>query len=138
VTGELSNHVWQSTVFAVVAGLMTLAFRKNRAHVRYWLWLSASLKFLLPFSLLVSLGNRVEWAPAVQAVAARPGITLTMAQMSRPFTGDLPLAPSTPDTRDWAALAIFGVWACGFLSLALIRFHGWRRHPGRSAVQHSN
>ena len=52
--GELTNHVWQSTVFAAVAGLMTVAFRKNRAHVRYWLWLSASFKFLLPFSLLMS------------------------------------------------------------------------------------
>lgn len=40
---ELTNHLWQSTVFAVVVGLLTLAYRKNRAHVRYWLWLSASV-----------------------------------------------------------------------------------------------
>ncbi len=48
MTGELINHTWQSTVFAVAAGLMTLGFRQNRAAVRYGLWLSASVKFLLP------------------------------------------------------------------------------------------
>ena len=57
---ELTNHLWQSTVFALVAGLLTLGFRRNRAHVRYWLWLSASFKFLLPFSLLMSLGHRLD------------------------------------------------------------------------------
>jgi cytochrome c-type biogenesis protein CcmH/NrfF len=35
---NITNHLWQSTVFAVVAGLVTVAFRANRAHVRYWLW----------------------------------------------------------------------------------------------------
>jgi bla regulator protein blaR1 len=51
------NHLWQSTLFALCAGMLTLALRKNRASVRYWLWLAASLKFLVPFSLLVALGS---------------------------------------------------------------------------------
>jgi hypothetical protein len=29
---ELTNHLWQSTLFAFAAGLLTLAFRKNRAR----------------------------------------------------------------------------------------------------------
>ena len=41
----MTNHLWQSTIFAVAAGLLTFVFRKNRARVRYWLWLSAPLKF---------------------------------------------------------------------------------------------
>ena len=32
--------------------------------MRYWLWLAASVKFLIPFSLLVSLGSQVEWRQA--------------------------------------------------------------------------
>src|SRR5689334_5959054 len=52
-----ANHLWQSTLFAAVAGLLTLALRKNQARARYWLWLAASLKFLVPFALLVSLGH---------------------------------------------------------------------------------
>ena len=43
--GELTNHLWQSTLFAVAAGLLAFAFRKNRAQIRYGLWFSASLKF---------------------------------------------------------------------------------------------
>jgi uncharacterized protein (TIGR03435 family) len=52
----ISNHLWQSTVFAVMCGLLNLAMKRNSARVRYGLWLAASLKFLLPFSLLISLG----------------------------------------------------------------------------------
>ena len=44
----LANHLWQSTLFAGVAGLVTLALRRNRAQMRYWVWLAASVKFLLP------------------------------------------------------------------------------------------
>jgi len=124
----MTNHVWQSTVFAVVAGLMTAGFRKNRAHVRYWLWLSASFKFLLPFALLIGLGNRLEWAPAIPRVAANPAITLSMVQMSQPFGNTLAQAPpSTRGVRDWAAIGILGVWVCGFVTIATIRFRGWRR-----------
>lgn len=55
---ELANHLWQSTVFAAAIGIATAALRRNPARVRYWLWLGASLKFLIPFSLLVSFGTR--------------------------------------------------------------------------------
>ena len=55
----MANHLWQSTLFAAVAAMLTLAFRKNQARVRYSLWLAASLKFLIPFSLLISLGSRL-------------------------------------------------------------------------------
>src|SRR5580704_18142589 len=48
----LANHLWQSTLFAGVCGLLTLALRKNAANTRYCLWLTASVKFLVPFSIL--------------------------------------------------------------------------------------
>ena len=58
------DHLWQSTLFAMVVGLLTLAFRRNRARVRYALWFVASVKFLVPFSLIdvARLGHRVERA----------------------------------------------------------------------------
>jgi hypothetical protein len=54
---ELTNHLWQSTLFAIAAGLLTVAFRKNRAQVRYWLWFSATC--------LCSAGHNgnYAWAP---------------------------------------------------------------------------
>jgi len=53
----VGNHLWQSTVFAGLAGLMTLLLRKCMASARYGLWLAASVKFLIPFSLLIGLGG---------------------------------------------------------------------------------
>ena len=47
------NHLWQSTLFAGAVAILALAFRNNRAHVRCWLWLAASVKFLIPFGALL-------------------------------------------------------------------------------------
>ena len=67
--GALTTHLWQSTLFALVAGVLTIAFRRNRAKVRYGLWLSASLKFFVPFAWLIRLGSRLGWAPAAHRIA---------------------------------------------------------------------
>src|SRR5437867_12637303 len=82
--GILANHVWQSTAFAAAAGLFTVAFHKNRAQVRFQLWLCASLKFLVPFSLLMSLGSYWELSPAARIVAP-PAVSAVMIQISQPF-----------------------------------------------------
>jgi uncharacterized membrane protein len=49
-TTLLANHVWQSTIVAGIAWLITIALRRNRASVRHAVWLAASLKFLVPFA----------------------------------------------------------------------------------------
>ncbi len=61
------DHLLESTLFAMLMGLLTLCFATNRAGVRYGLWFAASLKFLIPFSLIVATGNALRWetAPAV-------------------------------------------------------------------------
>jgi bla regulator protein BlaR1 len=123
------NHLWQSTVFAILAAILTLAFRKNRAQVRYWLWLSASVKFLIPFSLLMSVGSNLEWAPAAQTIAM-PVVSSTMVQFTQPFPEAVSFVPSTTGTLDWVPMSILGVWACGFAAIALIRFRGWLRVRG--------
>src|SRR6476659_3988314 len=63
----LENHLWQSSLCAAVVWLLTFVLRKNRAAVRYWLWLTASAEVLVPFSLLVSIGGHLGWrsAPAI-------------------------------------------------------------------------
>lgn len=124
--GAWTNHLWQSTLFAFAAGLLTIAFRRNPASVRYWLWFSASFKFFVPFSLLISLGGHLGWEPAVAKIAT-PSVSFTIVQITQPFPGTLPLAPSTRSTRDWVPIAILGVWTCGFSAVALIRFRGWLR-----------
>src|SRR5262245_57884639 len=71
------NHVWQSTLFAGVIGALTLALRRNRARLRYGLWLAASLKFLVPFATLAAAGGLLEWQqapPPIRSVVASPGV----------------------------------------------------------------
>jgi hypothetical protein len=47
----LANHLWQSTLFAGVAGLLTLALlRKSPARVRPGFWLAASWTFRVRFA----------------------------------------------------------------------------------------
>lgn len=55
------NHLWQSTLCVAGISALALLLRDSGAHVRYWLWLAASLKFLLPFAVLTTLG--ALWAP---------------------------------------------------------------------------
>jgi bla regulator protein BlaR1 len=136
---DLTNHLWQSTLFAVAAGLLTLAFRKNRAQVRYWLWFSASFKFFIPFALLLSLGSHLnlEWRPVAPkniTQVTRPVASLTL-EFTEPFPVAAPATPAKPGTRDWAAVAIAGLWMSGFLCVALTRFRGWLRI--RAAVRAS-
>ncbi len=57
----LENHLWQSTLSCCVVAVLTLMLRRNRAAVRHGLWLAASVKFLVPFPLLVGLASQLEW-----------------------------------------------------------------------------
>ena len=52
-----ANHLWQSTLFALLAAVARARTRKDQARIRFAIWLVASLKFLVPFSLLVALGT---------------------------------------------------------------------------------
>src|SRR3954469_16212635 len=84
-----SSHLVQSTLFAGAVALLTLAFRANRAQVRFWLWLSASLKFLIPFALLSMAGRHIgTWAPpsSVQGIGA--AVPTFLAAESSHFSGD--------------------------------------------------
>ena len=47
MTTDLLNHLWQSTAFAAAAAALALLLRDKRAAVRFWVWMAASLKFLI-------------------------------------------------------------------------------------------
>ena len=77
MTALFFNHVWQSTLFAGVIAILTIALRDNRARLRYGLWLAASVKFLVPFATLAAVGGLLEWqqVPApIRSVVASPGV----------------------------------------------------------------
>jgi uncharacterized protein (TIGR03435 family) len=133
MTQAFLGHLGQSTCFALALGFMTAAFRSNRAQVRYWLWLIASLKFLVPFALLLDLGNYlVTRMPLARQIAAPltsyPLASYTIERFSAPlFPESAPSAVPAADTLHWIPLAVFAVWLTGFATVASIRLRGWRR-----------
>src|SRR5690349_13418775 len=98
----LANHVWQSTLFAVIVGVLTLLLRKNRARLRHWVWFAASCKFLVPFSVLVSLGGQVHWRAAPQAFQSN--LSVVIDEVSQPLAA--PVAYLVPATASLGATGI--------------------------------
>ena len=121
---SVANHLWQSTIVAALAALLALIFRNNSARVRYWLWFVAAMKFLIPFSILVSIGNLFEWR-AVPVVAQRP--IATVVDISMPFAAGPPLSvPATAaPSMNRTAAALFAIWFCGFAVSALLWIRSW-------------
>ena len=125
----LGDHLWQSTLVALVAGLLTVLLRRNHARARYWLWLSASLKFLVPFSWLVALGNRFAWR---SSFADTYPMYVVVEQITQPFTqpsrAELAISgPSSPYLTNVIPGVLFGIWLCGFLVVLCMWSVRWRR-----------
>lgn len=139
IAPALANHLWQSTLFAAAVGALALALRKNQARVRYWLWLAASVKFLIPFSMLVVLGG--YFATPSNAVAptrltaAIDGVAHTCAFCGSAAFLAVPIRP-TADLKDagsryafihFLPLVLIAIWLCGFIAVLLVWSLRWRR-----------
>jgi bla regulator protein blaR1 len=108
----IANHLWQSTVFAGIAGLLTLLLRNNRAHARYCLWLAASAKFLVPFSLLMLVGGLVGRHSVV--VPAPTRVPVIVEQVNEPFLAEVPVAmPQASKSGTLVAPMLVALWAIG-------------------------
>jgi uncharacterized protein (TIGR03435 family) len=132
ITPGVANHLWHSTLFAIAAGLLTLFLRKHHARARHWLWLAASLKFLLPFSLLVSIGSWLSPEPAAKP-SVRPVIYFAMEEITQPFSQlGVRVTPAHAPSMVSSILpqltqAIGALWLVGFLAVLVLWCVRWRR-----------
>jgi bla regulator protein BlaR1 len=124
-------HIWQSTLFAAAAGLLTLLLKKNRARTRYWVWFIGVIKFLVPFGVLVSFGSHLtmpQWTPKAPALAramTRPAISFVMGDVTQPaFTATRAVPRNTADP---VPAILLGIWACGFVAIATCWVRRWIR-----------
>jgi TonB family protein len=97
------NHLWQSTVFVLVIALMIPMLREQRAAIRFWLWFAASIKFLIPFSLLTALG--AGFATGLPAAVPVAEWTAVMERIAQP----VPESASWP----WLATLFAAIWVAG-------------------------
>lgn len=129
----LADHLWQSTLVAVAAGLLTLILRQHRARARYWLWLVGSLKFMVPFSLLVSIGKSIKWLHH-STPAASPALYFAMKEIGQPFTqAAAPAVGATTASMAHSSLLHFfpvvlsAIWLCGLLAVLSVWTMRWHR-----------
>jgi bla regulator protein blaR1 len=122
---DLLDHLWQSTLFTAAVWLATRAVRTNAARVRYWLWLAASVKFLIPLSLLVSFGERFAWRTA--AVAPPTAVSSVIEQVLTPAAAGVAAAPVVPIASAppiaWP-LVLLVAWGLG---VAFVLSEWWRQ-----------
>ena len=129
-TAALVNHLWQSTVVVLLAWLLALSLRNNRANMRYWVWMTASIKFLVPFSLLIAAGEAIR--SAVAAPVQQPALSAIMDRVTQPFpqhASSLAFHPSAAQSHhhSWVLLVLAAVWMSGFLIIALSWARSWWR-----------
>jgi len=117
MTTALVSHLLQSTAFAAVAWLVTLALRKYPARIRFIVWMIASFKFLVPFSLLTSLG--AHWARPSDHPQVRVAVYTLIEELGRPFvptpgyTGGHAAMPESPHFPVSILGLVAILWLCG-------------------------
>jgi bla regulator protein blaR1 len=126
----LANHLWQSTLVAAVAGLLVLLLRKHGAHIRYWIWFAASVKFLVPFSLLIAMGHQFEWRP-VRKTSAATSFSWVATEVAQPFSPESNANRSHPSPQvvrtALLSLLALTIWFAGFLAFSLRWTRSWFR-----------
>ena len=132
------EHLWQSTLFAGCALLLTLVLSGNRAKVRYLVWFAASVKFLIPFALLVGIGAQVLRQPGSRTTQAE--WVVVADRINRPLTAPAGFTPAQEVPASTAAnnipAVLLAAWGCGFVAVAVYWSVRWRavRSLRRSAV----
>lgn len=143
---DVGNHLWQTTVFVAAIWLLTFLMRKSQARVRYALWIAASVKFLLPFSLLIALGGLLPKpqqlpAPTIIEVAnfagqpfSRPTISIpTPVRDTQKLRERFPNDVSVASAAIWlcGSFSVLGVWTRRWLRVVAIRRRATPIREGR-------
>src|SRR5580698_6728765 len=115
------DHLWQSTLFTLAVGLLVLTMRNNQANARFGLWLAASLKFLIPFSLLIGVGKQLGWA----GVSASAQWTLIISDIASP-SSILPVS-SANTSHSYGLYVVMAVWSIGFVAVVARWAVQWKR-----------
>jgi bla regulator protein BlaR1 len=127
MTAALVEHLWQSTLFVIGAALLTLVLRKDEARVRYWVWFAASLKFLIPFSLLTALGSQFVWREAsASAPVLAPSFVEFLGRAADPFTAEITMRATAVDAFPLGAV-LLAVWGIGCAALLARWLLVWMR-----------
>ena len=125
MSAALLDHLWQSSLVAFGAWILTLYLSKNSARLRYGIWLAASVKFLIPFSLLAAVGERLR--PVAMSEGVRALTAIGQNEITAVLVSPARFAfPADGSSVTW--LGLLGiVWICGFVALIARWYARWAR-----------
>ncbi|HEV2701465.1 MAG TPA: ankyrin repeat domain-containing protein [Steroidobacteraceae bacterium] len=127
----VADHLLQSTLFAVGVGILTLVLRRHSARVRFGLWLSASVKFLVPFALLTEVGSHFPRQPPKLSpiTGGAQAVSTLIDSITAPLSGIKGMISLAPvPASGHLLLSLLGiVWACGVVAVAAYWLMGWHR-----------
>ncbi len=142
----IANHIWQSTVFGLVAACTTLMLRKNEALLRFWVWFIASAKFVLPFAPLVRLGTYLAghvaglhpktFASTVEIVNQPLVPTASDLVAALPKWGHPSLVVLTILVTVWVtgSLSVFSMWALRWIQVSRVKRAATQLTAGREVA----
>src|SRR5687767_1347151 len=122
----MADHLWQSTLWAAAVAVAAGALARQPAQVRYILWLTASLKFLVPFGALVWMGQQLGARPLAAPAAEGGDATFAFEIIVQPFSASsVARLPSSSAGIDLSQL-IVAIWICGAAAVLAIWYMRWR------------
>lgn len=125
----LANHLWQSTLFAVFLASLSLLLRRNGARIRYALWLAASMKFLVPLTLLTCIGSQML-GHIVADPGDLPAVVWLADDIAVPMTlmADISATPAGHAASADLLLVVLAVfWAVGAVAVGSRWLVQWSR-----------
>ena len=122
----LARHLVESTLFAVIAGFIAVALQHNRAQTRYWVWFAASVKFLVPFSMLAALGSHLGWSFGPIRESS-PFYWLLVTGTGSAETVTRAVSAPGQVTSGWSPDWLAAVWMAGFIAVGARCWIEWRR-----------
>lgn len=132
----LLNHLWQSSLVAVVLSLAAVLLRHQPARVRFWLYFAAIVKFLIPFEWLMW---RMASAP-VEKFETPIATAITTEQLTATFA---PIPQVEVVNDNWLVVVwlvgaglLLAHWITGSLRLARVASSAsLKRHIGSVEIR---
>jgi bla regulator protein BlaR1 len=119
----LLNHLWQSTLAGLLVWLACATWLKAYSpRVRFTAWMVASVKFLVPFSILVAAGRSGATPPLLKPSQSQAVFDFVTSRVpivaAAPFTASpAPQAPT--DWERWIVAFLLVIWASGAFLIAM-------------------
>jgi len=128
----LVQHLWQSTLFSGATAVLAMAFKQNHARIRFWLWFIASVRFLVPLSLLTFAGATIgaivrPVLPAQYRIDRLASTVDTIGfSLAKPGPEALGKIEKNANHSTFRAALLPAVWLLGCTTVICLWWRRWR------------